>query len=187
MGVFHLAPSQPLPIPHKLAATAIYTNNDALKMTPAFNYKTKRRTNSNAPFSISATFSSSSPAIDKPVCSPPSQTPGPLSTAPLLRVSPFSLKCESGYLVPNPPLREDNGAVREDSLTALEYLTNILSSKVYEVAYESPLQHATKLSDRWGVNVWLKREDFQPVRFCFCFFFSFLKQLVCMYVLIFVG
>lgn len=90
-------------------------------------------------------------------------------------------------MVPNPPLREDNGAVREDSLTALEYLTNILSSKVYEVAYESPLQHATKLSDRWGVNVWLKREDFQPVRFCFCFFFSFLKQLVCMYVLIFVG
>jgi len=39
----------------------------------------------------------------------------------------------------------------------------VLSSKVYDVAIESPLQLATKLSDRLGVNLWIKREDLQPV------------------------
>uniref|UniRef100_A0A7N2N1A8 Threonine dehydratase n=2 Tax=Quercus lobata TaxID=97700 RepID=A0A7N2N1A8_QUELO len=43
------------------------------------------------------------------------------------------------------------------------YLTNILSSKVYDVANDSPLELATKLSKRLGVEVWLKREDLQPV------------------------
>ncbi|KHN48213.1 Threonine dehydratase biosynthetic, chloroplastic [Glycine soja] len=46
---------------------------------------------------------------------------------------------------------------------AMTYLTNILSSKVYDVAIESPLQLAPKLSARLGVKVWLKREDLQPV------------------------
>ncbi|PKI57657.1 hypothetical protein CRG98_021985 [Punica granatum] len=45
----------------------------------------------------------------------------------------------------------------------MEYLTNILSSKVYGVADETPLQLAEKLSKRWGVNLLLKREDMQPV------------------------
>lgn len=45
----------------------------------------------------------------------------------------------------------------------MEYLTNILSSKVYDVAIESPLELATKLSERLGVRVWMKREDLQPV------------------------
>nr|WKJ88505.1 threonine dehydratase [Amaranthus hypochondriacus]WLW26940.1 threonine dehydratase [Amaranthus hypochondriacus] len=45
----------------------------------------------------------------------------------------------------------------------MEYLTNILLSKVYDVAVESPLQLAEKLSDRLGTNFWLKREDLQPV------------------------
>ncbi|XVF55600.1 hypothetical protein PTKIN_Ptkin06aG0049000 [Pterospermum kingtungense] len=45
----------------------------------------------------------------------------------------------------------------------MEYLTNILSSKVYDVAIESPLQLATKLSERLGNQIWLKREDLQPV------------------------
>ncbi|XP_073044349.1 threonine dehydratase 1 biosynthetic, chloroplastic [Primulina eburnea] len=80
---------------------------------------------------------------------------------PLMKVSPNSLQCDSGYLVRNENL--GNVAVRNGSLNAMEYLTNILSSKVYDVAYESPLQLATNLSERWGVNVWLKREDFQPV------------------------
>lgn len=43
------------------------------------------------------------------------------------------------------------------------YLTNILASKVYDVALESPLQFAAKLSERLGVNILLKREDLQPV------------------------
>ncbi|KAL2502688.1 Threonine dehydratase biosynthetic [Forsythia ovata] len=82
------------------------------------------------------------------------------SAVPLLRVSPSSLQCESGYLIPN---NLDNDGVSNGTLNAMEYLTNILASKVYDVAYESPLQLATKLSERWGVNVWLKREDLQPV------------------------
>lgn len=48
-------------------------------------------------------------------------------------------------------------------LNAMEYLTNIFSSKVYDVAYETPLELASKLSARLGVNFWLKREDLQPV------------------------
>ncbi|CAA0830427.1 Threonine dehydratase biosynthetic-chloroplastic [Striga hermonthica] len=71
------------------------------------------------------------------------------------------LPCESGFLVPNE--KSGGGAAGKGTLSAMEYLTNILSSKVYDVAVESPLQLAAKLSERWGVNVWLKREDFQPV------------------------
>ncbi|CAN1337747.1 Threonine dehydratase 1 biosynthetic, chloroplastic, partial [Linum perenne] len=45
----------------------------------------------------------------------------------------------------------------------MAYLTSILTSKVYDVAIESPLQCAPKLSEKLGVKVWLKREDLQPV------------------------
>ncbi|KAK1288804.1 hypothetical protein QJS10_CPB19g01673 [Acorus calamus] len=45
----------------------------------------------------------------------------------------------------------------------MAYLTDILSSRVYDVAIESPLQLAPKLSERIGCSVWLKREDLQPV------------------------
>lgn len=66
-----------------------------------------------------------------------------------------------------------NGAGREGTLSAMDYLTNILASKVYDVAYESPLQLAPKLSERWGANVWLKREDLQPVcNLCACDFIN---------------
>ncbi|KAK4345758.1 hypothetical protein RND71_035934 [Anisodus tanguticus] len=85
----------------------------------------------------------------------PVESPVPL--VPLLRVSPSSLQCEPGYLIPNSPVLGTGGVV------GYEYLTNILSSKVYDVAYETPLQIAPKLSERLGVNVWLKREDLQPV------------------------
>lgn len=94
-----------------------------------------------------------------PPLSPPPPPP-PASEKPLSVVPPSSLQCESGYLVPNK--YRGNGA-GDDTLNAMEYLTNILSSKVYDVAYESPLQLAPKMSERWGINVWLKREDFQPV------------------------
>ena len=53
---------------------------------------------------------------------------------------------------------------------AMEYLTNILSSKVYDVAIESPLQLAPKLSERLGAQIWLKREDLQPVMFFLIYF-----------------
>jgi threonine dehydratase len=45
----------------------------------------------------------------------------------------------------------------------LEYLQRILNARVYDVATESPLTLATRLSDRVRNRVWLKREDAQPI------------------------
>src|SRR4030095_8858745 len=39
----------------------------------------------------------------------------------------------------------------------------ILRARVYEVAEETPLDPAPRLSARLGARVWLKREDLQPV------------------------
>uniref|UniRef100_A0A5B7AHY9 Threonine dehydratase n=1 Tax=Davidia involucrata TaxID=16924 RepID=A0A5B7AHY9_DAVIN len=82
----------------------------------------------------------------------------PSTPPPLLRVSADSLQYEPGKLGAVP-----DRTVSDGDLSAMEYLTNILSSKVYDVAIESPLQLAGKLSERLGVNIWLKREDLQPV------------------------
>ncbi|GAB2300638.1 Threonine dehydratase biosynthetic, chloroplastic [Dionaea muscipula] len=82
---------------------------------------------------------------------------------PLLKcVSADSLQYESGYLGAVPD-RSNAGGGRDGGMSAMEYLTNILASKVYDVAIESPLQYAPKLSERLGVHFWLKREDLQPV------------------------
>jgi threonine dehydratase len=43
------------------------------------------------------------------------------------------------------------------------YLEKILTAKVYDVAVESPLERAPAISRRLGNDVWLKREDKQPV------------------------
>ncbi|WP_390699297.1 threonine ammonia-lyase, biosynthetic [Gemmata massiliana] len=45
----------------------------------------------------------------------------------------------------------------------LDYLQRILTARVYDVAAESPLERAARLSARVGTPVWLKREDTQPV------------------------
>ncbi|MCC9601255.1 threonine ammonia-lyase, biosynthetic [Stieleria sp. JC731] len=45
----------------------------------------------------------------------------------------------------------------------LDYLQRILNARVYDIAIESALDRATKLSARLGNHVWLKREDTQPV------------------------
>jgi threonine dehydratase len=44
-----------------------------------------------------------------------------------------------------------------------DYLERILSSRVYDVANETPLDHAPSLSARLGNRIVLKREDLQPV------------------------
>jgi len=44
-----------------------------------------------------------------------------------------------------------------------KYLKKILTSHVYDVAHETPLEHAPLLSKRTGNTVFLKREDEQPV------------------------
>ena len=45
----------------------------------------------------------------------------------------------------------------------LEYLQRIKDASVYDVAIKSPLEIAHNLSERLGNQVWLKREDLQPV------------------------
>ncbi len=44
-----------------------------------------------------------------------------------------------------------------------DYLQKILRARVYDVAKETPLERAENLSKRLKNNVWLKREDLQPV------------------------
>ncbi|MDE2252224.1 MAG: pyridoxal-phosphate dependent enzyme, partial [Gammaproteobacteria bacterium] len=44
-----------------------------------------------------------------------------------------------------------------------DYLQRILTARVYEVAIESPLDPAPRLSQRLGHELRLKREDLQPV------------------------
>jgi threonine dehydratase len=44
-----------------------------------------------------------------------------------------------------------------------DYLSRILTARVYDVAIESPLDAAPRLSARLGHKVFLKREDLQPV------------------------
>ena len=53
----------------------------------------------------------------------------------------------------------------KDSDVAREawYLRNILTADVYDVAIESPLELTPRLSERIGANIYLKREDLQPV------------------------
>lgn len=45
----------------------------------------------------------------------------------------------------------------------LDYITRILTSRVYDVAVRTDLQRALSLSDRLGNDVWFKREDQQPI------------------------
>ena len=44
-----------------------------------------------------------------------------------------------------------------------DYLERILTSRVYDVAQETPLEEASALSSRVGCPILLKREDLQPV------------------------
>jgi len=49
-------------------------------------------------------------------------------------------------------------------VSAQEYLRRILTARVYDVAIESPLEEAPRLSERLHNRVLLKREDLQPVK-----------------------
>lgn len=50
-----------------------------------------------------------------------------------------------------------------DPRTQADYLTRILNARVYDVAVETPLELACRLSARMGNQLLLKREDQQPV------------------------
>src|SRR6185436_1117337 len=56
---------------------------------------------------------------------------------------------------------ESKGSGRAEMMNQL--LREILTSRVYEVARETPLDPAPRLSQRIGNRVLLKREDLQPV------------------------
>ena len=43
------------------------------------------------------------------------------------------------------------------------YIKRILDARVYDVARETPVDRAELMSQRLGNQVWLKREDLQPV------------------------
>ena len=43
------------------------------------------------------------------------------------------------------------------------YVKKILTSRVYEIAEETPLEFAPQISNRFGIQAFLKREDLQPV------------------------
>lgn len=44
-----------------------------------------------------------------------------------------------------------------------DYLRMILTSRVYDIVKETPLQEAVNLNSKLGSNIYLKREDLQPV------------------------
>ncbi|MCC9604306.1 threonine ammonia-lyase, biosynthetic [Blastopirellula sp. JC732] len=54
------------------------------------------------------------------------------------------------------------GKSGDSPLGLTDYLLKILNARVYDVAIESPLEEATRLSKRLSNAVWLKREDSQP-------------------------
>ena len=68
---------------------------------------------------------------------------------------------ESSVSLPTPSIR---GLVGDGThLGLFDYLQKILNAQVYDVAHESALDRATKLSARVSNHVWLKREDNQQV------------------------
>lgn len=108
----------------------------------------------NPTFKISASLSKSNPKLN-------SVATDAMAASPRKLVSADSLQFPAGYLGAVP---ERSGSDQgEQVLNETKYLKSILRSKVYDVAVQSPLQLAPSLSKRLGVNVWLKREDLQPV------------------------
>ena len=61
------------------------------------------------------------------------------------------------------PKSKSPAKVKAKPLTIQDYLQKTLTSRVYDVAIETPLDEAKSLSRRLGHHVYLKREDKQPV------------------------
>lgn len=55
----------------------------------------------------------------------------------------------------------DDGCIKKTSVD--RYIKKILDARVYDVAIESPITHAQLLSKRFDNQIYLKREDLQPV------------------------
>lgn len=102
-------------------------------------------------------------ASDPAICLNDLLSEKPLNPPTLKKVSTTTLQYEPGFLGGISTKTSGPSEVGEDLTAALSYLTRILSSKVYDVAIESPLEIAEKLSERIGAQILLKREDMQPV------------------------
>ena len=99
----------------------------------------------------------------------PVQTPSPnkaaTQSAPESALTPMSQ--QPSFVFPTPIIpnttetarRASNGPPSDEP----DYLKLILNARVYDVAIESPLTLATKLSARTGNKIYLKREDLQPI------------------------
>ncbi|KAL4342401.1 hypothetical protein GQ457_08G018700 [Hibiscus cannabinus] len=153
MEALHLTPPQPLPLSYKERVSLSPTSFVDLDPHISINLPWVRGSKPTAQLSSPALTS-----LDNAVVSSYTSS---FVAASRKKVASDSLQYPSGYLGASPERSMAKG--NEDVINAMEYLTNILSSKVYDVAIESPLQLATKLSERLGNQVWLKREDLQPV------------------------
>ncbi|KAM4084190.1 hypothetical protein ACJW30_08G114700 [Castanea mollissima] len=80
-----------------------------------------------------------------------------------MRVPAESLVYESGFLGVVPKKLAGESHNHNHNYKDINYLNEILLSKVYDVAVETPLEYASKLSEKLDVHIWLKREDLQPV------------------------
>lgn len=117
-----------------------------------------------------ATGDTAAPTLTAPSVS--SGAAPPAEDVKLKNVTTDSLQYESGYLGgisaktrPSWGMSWTSTPPSYDKPSAMDYLAHTLTSRVYDVAIESPLQLASKLSERLGVQFWLKREDLQPVSF----------------------
>lgn len=80
----------------------------------------------------------------------------------VMRVPAESLVYESGFLGVVPEKLAGESHNHNHNYKDINYLNEILLSKVYDVAVETPLEYASKLSEKLDVHIWLKREDLQP-------------------------
>ncbi len=103
-------------------------------------------------------------AVVEPSAPPPDAVPKPGEVPQeLLYVMPGSLQYEAGYLGGiSEKTRSGETAAAATGPSPISYLTRILASKVYDVAIETPLELAPKLSEKIGAQIHLKREDMQP-------------------------
>ncbi|CAM0875173.1 unnamed protein product [Alopecurus aequalis] len=115
------------------------------------------------PSRVAATTTTTTATSSPEAAAPLKADLAPAAPVPLMRVAPESLQGVSGSLVAARSRGEEDGVGDLDGPGAMEYLTAVLASRVYDVAIETPLEHAVKLSERLGVNLHIKREDLQPV------------------------
>lgn len=106
--------------------------------------------------------------IESPETEPTSESQSSINEE-LPTVSYEDLQYESGFLGAVP---DKTKCSSDSSQMTMDYLCKILKSRVYDVAIESPLELANKLSQRMKNNIYLKREDMQQVPRPSSFFLS---------------